>query len=306
MHFGVHLPHFGPFVSRDGLRRFAQRADALGFHSVWASDHIAWPEQIESPYPYTATGAWPSHDPYMPRLEAIGTLLFVAGCTETVHLGTTVMVLGYRPPVQTAKLWSTLDVVSGGRAILGVGVGWMREEFEALGMPSDHRGARGDEQLEIFERLFTERSPAYEGRYYRFPPLGFEPKPLRGRIPVWVGGDAPAALRRAGRFGDALHAAHASPEALAAQWAEVRRHCAEAGRDPSTMALSVRLGLDYAGGSTRPYALSGGAGAMLERIAEYAAVGATHLLLDITGDSVDGLIRDMERFAGEVVPAVAA
>ena len=306
MRFGVHLPHFGPSVSRDGLRRFAQRADELGFHSVWASDHIAWPEQIDSPYPYTASGAWPAHDPYMPRLEAVATLLFVAGCTEKVHLGTTVMVLGYRPPVQTAKQWVTLDVVSGGRAILGVGVGWMREEFEVLGMPSDHRGPRGDEQLEIFERLFTDRSPAYAGRYYQFPPLGFEPKPLRGRIPVWVGGEAPAALRRAGRFGDALHAAHASPEELAGRWAEVQRHCAEAGRDPAAMELSVRLGLDHTGSSARPYALTGGPDEMLARVADYAAVGTTHLLLDITGGSVDGLIEDMERFAEEVVPAVTA
>jgi probable F420-dependent oxidoreductase len=302
--FGVHLPHFGPSVSRDGLRRFARRADALDFHSVWASDHIAWPEHIDSPYPYTATGVWPAHDPWMPRLDAIGTLLFVAGCTERVRLGTTVLVLGYRPPVQTAKLWVTLDVVSGGRAILGVGVGWMREEFEVLGMPADHRGARADEQLEIFERLFADHAPAHDGRYYRFPPLGFEPKPLRGRIPVWVGGDAPAALRRAGRTGDALHAAHVSPETLGAQWTEVRRHCAEAGRDPAAMELSVRLGLDYAGASARPHALSGGPEAVLERIAAYAAVGTTHLLLDITGDSVDGLIHDMERFAEEILPAV--
>ena len=304
MRFGVHLPHFGPFVSREGLRAFAQRADALGFDSVWASDHIAWPETVTSRYPYTESGEWPSRDPYTPRLEAIGTLLFVAGCTEHVRLGTTVLVLGYRPPVQTAKLWSTLDTVSGGRAILGVGVGWMQEEFEVLGMPSDHRGARADEQIEIFETLFRDRSPTYEGRYYRFPPLGFEPKPPQGRIPIWVGGDSAPALRRAGRYGDALHAAHASPEELASQWTDVRRHAAEAGRDPGAMELSVRLGLDYGSRSERPYALSGGVDAMLAQVDAYARIGTTHMLLDIVGDSIEGLIADMERFASEVAPRV--
>ena len=226
-------------------------------HSVWVSDHITWPERIESPYPYTEDGVWPSRDPHTPRLDAIGTLLFVAGFTQRVQLGSTVLILGYRPPVQTAKLWATLDAVSGGRAILGVGVGWMREEFETLGMPFDHRGARADEQLEVFEALFTQESPSYEGRFYRFPPVGFEPKPLGGRIPIWVGGDSQAALRRAARYGDALHAAHRSVQEVAQQWTDVRRYCEELGRDPADLQLSVRLRLDFDGVSDRPNAIRG-------------------------------------------------
>jgi alkanesulfonate monooxygenase SsuD/methylene tetrahydromethanopterin reductase-like flavin-dependent oxidoreductase (luciferase family) len=150
MEFGVHLPHLGHQAERGPLMEFARKADQLGFHSGWVSDHVAWPTEVESRYPYSDNGDFPA--PFnTPWLDPLGTLLFVAACTERLRLGTTVLILGYRPPVQTAKLLATLDVLSEGRAILGVGVGWMREEFEALGMPFDHRGARGDEQLEIFE-----------------------------------------------------------------------------------------------------------------------------------------------------------
>jgi len=120
----------------------------------------------------------------------------IAPATDRVRLGTSVLILGYRPPVQTAKLLATLDVLSGGRVILGVGVGWMAEEFDALGMPFDHRGARADEQLEVFEALFSQRKPAYPGRFYHFPVVGFEPKPHQSHIPIWVGGHTEAFGRR--------------------------------------------------------------------------------------------------------------
>src|SRR5947209_7399485 len=176
MEFGVHLPHLGRQATRETVRDFSRKVDELGFDSVWASDHIAWPADVHSRYPYSETGAFPA--PFgTPWLDPLGTLLFVAACTERVRLGTTVLILGYRPPVQTAKLLATLDMLSGGRLILGAGVGWMREEFEVLGMPFDHRGARADEQLEVFEALFSQEHPSYEGRFYRFPPVGFEPKP---------------------------------------------------------------------------------------------------------------------------------
>src|SRR5213079_2483274 len=132
--WGVHLPHLGYRASRDPLLRFARRVDELGFHSGWVSDHIAWPQDIESKYPYSDDGSFPA-PAGMPWLDPLGTLFFVAACTEHLRLGTSVLILGYRPPVLTAKAVASLDVVSGGRAILGVGVGWMKEEFEILGMP---------------------------------------------------------------------------------------------------------------------------------------------------------------------------
>jgi probable F420-dependent oxidoreductase len=302
MQVGVHLPHFGADLSSSNLKRFAQRAEALGFDSVWASDHIASPAEIESSYPYTADGKWPG-DHLMPRLEALGTLHFIAGCTERVRLGTSVMVLGYRPPIQSAKLWATLDYVSEGRAILGVGVGWMREEFEALGMPSDHRGGRGDEQLEIFEALFRQPTPSYAGRFYDFPAVGFEPKPPQGHIPVWVGGGTPAAMRRAARYGDAWHAAFASPLELEEQWVAVRGACEALGRDPTTMELTVRLRVDWGGDVGYPNALTGSAEAIVEGLGPYVALGVSHVLLDIVAEGgIDGRIEALQRLAEDVRP----
>src|SRR5690606_6400356 len=145
--------------------------------------------------------------PDMSWLDPIGTMFFVAGVTENLKLGPTVLVLGYRLPVVTAKAIASLDVLSEGRVILGVGVGWMREAFEVHGMPFDHRGKRADEQLELFLELFTEEHPSYDGTYYQIPEIGFEPKPAQAKVPVWVGGDTEPAFRRVVRYGDAFHAA---------------------------------------------------------------------------------------------------
>jgi probable F420-dependent oxidoreductase len=301
MEFGVHLPHLGHQAERGPLMEFARKADQLGFHSGWVSDHVAWPTEVESRYPYSDNGDFPA--PFnTPWLDPLGTLLFVAACTERLRLGTTVLILGYRPPVQTAKLLATLDVLSEGRAILGVGVGWMREEFEALGMPFDHRGARGDEQLEIFEALFTQPMPSFEGRFYHFPPLGFQPRPVNGRIPVWVGGDTEPAFRRAGKYGDAFHAAFEPLEVIAENWTRVKQHAESFGRDPAALELSVRVYLDFEGMMDPAKSVAGSPAQMRERVAEFADAGVSHLLLDIVArGGVAGRQGAMERFAAEVM-----
>ncbi|MBI2764567.1 MAG: LLM class flavin-dependent oxidoreductase [Chloroflexi bacterium] len=301
MEFGVHLPHLGRQADRENLVRFAREADRLGFHSAWVSDHVAWPHEVESRYPYTENGDFPA--PFnTPWLDPIGTLLFVAACTERIKLGTTVLILGYRPPVQTAKLLATLDVLAEGRTILGAGVGWMREEFEVLGMPFDHRGARGDEQLEIFERLFADPMPSYSGKFYQFPEIAFSPKPPNGRIPVWVGGDTEPAFKRAARFGDALHAAFTPPEKLAIHWARTRQLREELGRDPNEMLLSARIYLDFDGNSDPKKALVGTPAQMKEQVGALAKLGAGHILLDIVArGGVQGRLEAMQRFAAEVM-----
>jgi probable F420-dependent oxidoreductase len=303
MEFGVHLPHLGHQAERGPLMEFARKADQLGFHSGWVSDHVAWPTEVESRYPYSDNGDFPA--PFnTPWLDPLGTLLFVAACTERLRLGTTVLILGYRPPVQTAKLLATLDVLSEGRAILGVGVGWMREEFEALGMPFDHRGARGDEQLEIFEALFTQPMPSFEGRFYRFPALGFQPRPVNGRIPIWVGGDTEPAFRRAGKYGDVFHAAFEPLEVIAENWKRVKQHAESFGRDPAALELSVRVYLDFEGMMDPAKSVAGSPAQMRERVAEFADAGVSQLLLDVVArGGVAGRQGAMERFAAEVMRA---
>jgi probable F420-dependent oxidoreductase len=302
MDWGVHLPHLGRGASREGLISFARRADQLGVHSGWVSDHIAWPAAVESSYPYTEDGSFPAGND-MPWLDPLATLLFVAGCTENLRLGPTVLILGYRPPVQTAKLVATLDVVSGGRAILGVGVGWMREEFEVLGMPFDHRGARADEQLEVFRVLFSDPAPSYSGTYYSFPEIRFEPKPVQEHIPVWVGGATDAAYRRVVRHGDVFHAAFQPLEELAAAWRRIGELADEAGRDRSELGFSVRWYLDPDSRMDPHKSLQGSPQQMLDRVAELRDVGVGHVLVDITAPGgVPGRIEAMEHFMAEVAP----
>lgn len=306
MQFGVHLPQVGRQANREQVLRFAREADTLGIESGWVSDHVAWPLEIESEYPYSDTGSAPA--PYdIPFLEPLATLLFVAGCTERMRLGTTVMVAGYRPPVQTAKMWSTLDVLSGGRAILGIGIGWMKEEFEALGMPSDNRGPRTDEQLEIFVKLFRDATPSHEGRFYQFPKIGFEPKPLKNHIPIWIGGHTTPALRRAARYGDGLHAAFTDPAGVRESWETLRTICEEQGRDRSELELSLRLYLNFGEGSDEKKSLTGTVDQMVERIGEYAEIGVSHIILDIVArGGADGRLEAMQRFVNDVRPKLPA
>ncbi len=250
-------------------------------HSGWVSDHIAWPADIESDYPYTADGSFPAPND-MAWLDPIGTLLFAAAVTDTMKLGQTVLIMGYRPPIQTAKLIATLDVLSAGRAILGAGVGWMREEFEVLGMPFDHRGQRADEQLEIFELLFTDPAPSYDGRFHRFPEIRFEPKPVQPHVPVWIGGSSEPAFRRVARFGDCFHAAFEPIETVEREWRRVRELVADAGRELDSVRLSVRLYLDPSGRMDPAVSIAGSSDRMAETLGRWAAVGVDHVLVDIT------------------------
>ena len=302
MHFGVHLPQLGRSANRSNLITWAEEADRLGLHSGWVSDHVAWPRDIESKYPYTADGSFPGGFD-MPWLDPLSALVFVAARTEHIRLGTTVLILGYRPPVLTGKWLATLDVLSEGRAILGVGVGWMREEFEVLGMPFDHRGARADEQLEVFDALFSQEFPSHDGQYYGFPEVGFSPKPIQQPVPVWVGGSTTAAFRRTARFGQAFHAAFEPQETVAAEWAGVGEQCDEIGRDRSEIELSTRLYLDPEARMGAGVSLQGSAEQMIDTVAQWAGIGVSHLLLDVVGPGgADGRLDILRAFMADVAP----
>jgi probable F420-dependent oxidoreductase len=300
MDFGIHLPQLGRQATRDSLLRISRRADELGFHSGWVSDHVAWPTAIESKYPYTEDGSFPAGVD-MPWLDPLGTLFFVAACTERLRLGTTVLILGYRWPILTAKAWASLDVVSEGRAIAGVGVGWMAEEFGVLGMPFDHRGARADEQLDLYLACFTQERPSFQGRYYQIPEIGFQPKPVQVRLPIWVGGDTEPAFRRTARYGDAFHAAFQSLEEVRAGWARVRELTEQAGRDPDDVVLSIRLYLDPEARMAPAKSLGGSSQQMLDTAAAWAGIGVTHILVDpVVPGGVEGRLGAMEQLMTEV------
>ena len=302
MHYGVHLPQLGRSATRTHLITWAEEADRLGLHSGWVSDHVAWPRDIESKYPYTADGSFPGGFD-MPWLDPLSTLVFVAARTERLRLGTTVLILGYRPPVLTGKWLATLDVLSEGRSILGVGVGWMREEFDVLGMPYDHRGARADEQLAVFDALFNQEFPSHDGDYYSFPEVGFTPKPIQSPVPVWVGGSTPAAFRRTARWGHAFHAAFEPLDTVAAEWAGVGEACDAIGRDRSEVELSVRVYLDPESRMNPDVSLQGSDDQMADTVGRWREIGVTHLLLDVVGPGgPDGRLDLLRRFIEDVAP----
>ena len=305
MLWGVHLPHLGRKVDRKTLMHFAQEAERLGCHSGWTSDHICWPADIISKYPYTDDGSF-APTPDMGWLDPISTMTFVAACTETLKLGSSVMILPYRMPVQTAKQIASLDVLSEGRTILGVGVGWMKEEADVLNMPFDQRGKRSNEQLEIFHRLFTEQEPSFDGEFYSIPKVGFEPKPLQTPFPIWVGGSSPAAFRRVARYGQAFHAAFQKPETVAEEWAAVQRECEKIGRDPGELTLSLRVYLDPAAAMEPEKSVGGSKDQMLEMIATLAGIGVSHIMLDpVARGGVQGRLDALTAFMEDVAPAAA-
>ena len=183
----------------------------------------------------------------------------------------------------------------------------MEEEFDALGMPFDHRGPRGDEFLEIFDALYTQESITFDGRFSQFGPVGFAPKPVRGHIPIWVGGHSTPAYRRTARYGDAFHAVFSPPETVAEQWAEVGSWCEELGRDRDEVELTLRLRLAIDLETDDEGALRGSAESIVEQVAAYGSVSVSHITLDvrpIAAEDVDGQMEAMRRFADGVLPHV--
>ena len=301
MQWGVHLPHLGRGVGRDVLVDFAQRIEALGCHSGWVSDHVCWPADIESKYPYTDDGSF-APAPDLGWLDPIGTQLFVAGVTDRLRLGFTVLILPYRQPVVTAKQLATLDVLSNGRLILGVGVGWMAEEAAILGMPWDSRGRRSDEQLALFDRLWSDPAPAFEGEFYQLPEVGFEPKPVQNPVPVWVGGSSEAAFRRAGTYGTGFHAAFQPLPVVVDEFSRVRAHAESAGRDPDALTLSLRVFLDPAGAMEPEKSIAGSEAQMRDMVAQLADAGVHQVVLDpVARGGVGGRLDAVAQFMENVV-----
>ena len=242
MEFGCHLPIFGPAATRANLLTFAREMERLGYESLWASDHVVIPHRIASRYPYSPIGKFPL-TPEVPFLEPLTTLAMVAGVTERVQLGTSILVLPHRNPVLAAKMAATIDHLSEGRLVLGVGVGWMREEIELLGGDYDRRGAWSDEALAVMRACWRDPRSAHHGEFFSFDEIGVFPKPTRGDIPILIGGHTPRALRRVAELGDGWHAAFITPEALEADIARLREECARQKRQFDQVTISVRAGL---------------------------------------------------------------
>lgn len=318
MHFGVSLSGRGPLAAPDIMLRIAERADALRFASVFVTDHVVIPPTSESVYPYSATGRVGA-DWAQGYLEPLTVLAWLARATRHVRLGISVLVIPYRNPVVTAKMLATLDVLSGGRVILGAGVGWMREEFEALHTPPyAERGRVTDEYLRLMRECWTREPVAFRGTYYDLPTVSALPKPRQpGGIPIWIGGHTQAAIRRAGELGDAWHPIGLRPPVglHPAEYEEragqVREWAHRAGREPGSVALTFRAPLEVVSGRVRSRGgdripLRGTAEEVAADVRSYQAAGVTHLVLDPVAADLRSYLTIMERFAGDVRPLVGA
>ena len=318
MEFGFGLPTRGPMATPQSLATLARTGEELGFATISVSDHIIIPKTIDSTYPYNESGTF-AGSPTGECLEQLSLLSYLVGVTSSAKLLTSVMVLPHRPPVLTAKMLATIDVLSNGRLIVGCGVGWMREEFEAIGAPSyDERGSVGDEYIRAFKELWTSDNPSFEGKYCRFTNVAFAPKPVqKPHPPIWTGGESPAALRRAGRLANVWYPIGSNPRfpvATPGQFADyaakVKRHAQDAGRDPSSLgfAYSANWFNDQQAsalpdGQRRP--LTGTPQQIADDIKHYEDLGVRHMMVNLQGETQAQTLERMQRFADRIMPLTA-
>ena len=220
-----------------------QAMERAGFESVWTVEHVVIPRSFEHRYPETADGALP-FAATTPIPDPLAWIAYVAAAAPTLKFGTGILIVPERNPLVTAKAAATIDSMCGGRLMLGVGVGWLREEFDALGVPFAHRGRRTEEAIAVMRGLWSEDEFSFDGDFYAFPPVVSSPKPFAARVPIHIGGYGERAARRAGRIGDGFFPGVRDPRALSELVSIVRRTAEDAGRDPDLIEVTARGSAD--------------------------------------------------------------
>ena len=319
MEYGLTMPGRGPLSTPETLVKMAKHAEELGFDSLYLGDHIVVPTGINSPYPYTATGEFPGAGSGA-FLEQITTLAYLAGHTSKIKLVTSVLIVPHRNPLVAAKSLATLDYLSGGRLVVGIGVGWMKEEFQALGIPPfEERGAVTDEYIRAFKELWTSDAPTFKGKYCEFSNIHFLPKPVqKPHPPIWVGGESRPALRRAAELADGWYPLGSNPTfpmgtpaQLKAGMERLDTYAKRFGRSLSDIEVTYRTqqyelkGSGAFSGNGRE-AFTGTADEIASDVRGYDEMGVKRLIIDfirITED-LDEVMGGMEQFATQVWPRV--
>jgi probable F420-dependent oxidoreductase len=321
MQFGFGLPNGGPLASAAAIARLASRGEELGYSLLFVSDHIIFPDAIHSTYPYSPDGTYANDQNAGGMvLEPLALLSYVAALTKKARLLTSVLVVPYRHPVLAAKLFSTIDALSNGRVIAGLGAGWMAEEFPPVGAPPfAERGAVTDEYIAVYRELWSKQKPSFRGKYAEIKGILFEPKPVqKNGIPIWIGGESQPAMRRAARLGDGWYPISCNPRhpldtlARFTPAATALRGMAEkAGRDPAKIALSY-FAAGYSGGKavaaddgTRTL-FTGSPDDIAADIAAMRALGVSSLLLNCYRADLKQMLDVMAWFAAEVMPKAKA
>ncbi len=277
MKFGLRYCNAGRYVYPANAVELVQAGEAAGFESAWTVDHVVVPEGYQSAYPYSDDGKMAGGKNDMPIPDPLIWMAYTAAATSKINLATGILIVPQRNPVVAAKQIATLDLMSGGRVLLGIGVGWLEEEFNAIGVPFGDRGRRTDEYIATMQELWSSDLPTFEGEFTQFKAARSEPKPVDGAVPIIVGGHSKAAARRAGRLGDGFFPARgASPELIDL----VRRTAEERGRDPDAIEITASLPED------------------LDTIPELAARGVGRLLVPVLPMfGVAGIINSIDEVA---------
>jgi probable F420-dependent oxidoreductase len=311
LEFSISLQNRAVLARPETLVPMAERAEALGYDALWVTDHIVFPRRLTSRYPYSETGRFVV-DPTTPYLEPLTALAYLAARTTRIRVGTSVLVAPLRHPLAAAKMLATIDVLSGGRLIVGIGAGWLADEFALLGVPFEERVARTEEYIRVFKEVWTSPEPRFEGRFVRFADIAMEPRPVqRPHPPIWIGGYGPRVLRRVVDLGDgwtpmALRPpGHFAPPVLAAEVAKLRELAAARGRDPEAITVAVKVPVRVGGTESPRPMLSGAPADIAGDLAAYRDAGARHFALDFVATDPGEMAETLARFAEEVRPIVA-
>ncbi len=284
MKFGIMYANVGPFGQPEGLLNLARTADEVGIESLWTVEHVVVPVGYTSPYPYSPTGKMPGPE-NSPIPDPLLSLAFAAAVTRRVKLGTGILILPQRHPAYVAKEVATLDVLSGGRALLGIGIGWLREEFETLGIPFEERAARTDEAVRALRSLWSREPKPFDGKFYRWGAVESNPKPIQPKgVPIIVGGHVEAAARRAARLGDGFFPARGDLQSLPPLLDALRAECKRNGRNPAEVEIST-----------------GGGRVDLDSVKRYQDLGVHRLVMGPPAFDPEGVRRELTRFADQVI-----
>ncbi|MCB9929178.1 MAG: LLM class F420-dependent oxidoreductase [Alphaproteobacteria bacterium] len=262
MKFGLRYCNTGKYTDTARAMELVQAGEAAGFESAWTVEHTIIPEGYESSYPYSDSGKMPGIDAATDLPDPLVWMAYMASVTSKIKLATGILILSQHSPVVCAKQVATLDAMSGGRVLLGIGVGWLREEFDIIGANFEERGPRCDDYMQAMRALWQMERPAYDGRFVKFDGAYCRPKPANGTVPLIVGGHSKAAARRAGRLGDGFFPARGNPKEL---FQLARDTAREHGRDPDAIEFTASLPDN------------------LDDIPALAAMGVKRLLVPVTG-----------------------
>lgn len=242
MKLGFALGNIGPIGTSESVATIAQRAEALGYDSLWTVERLLWPVNPQTPYPVTADGRLPEE--YKHVLDPLDALTYAAALTKKIHLGTSVLDMPYYNPVVLARRLSSIDVLSKGRLQVGLGLGWSKDEMDAAGAEMKQRGAKADEFLQILKSIWTTNPVEFDGKFYRVPKSYILPKPVqKPHPPIYLAAFAPPALERLAKMADGWNPVAIPPAGMAQMFQGIQQMAKAAGRNPATLSMIVRANL---------------------------------------------------------------